>query len=392
MAQAQGNSDTAMISNDLLYFVNYKRKISPVNDVVAICEKFYSPDVVLDAKRLFFDCVGERDGMRFVSRRGENPSRANLDDLVNTMNKCDNDGISFPTFVSSDYSRIPQNDDGSVSLSQILFMMVEMKRQMNKLESRVSNSSRNDAVTRDSSTHDNSQVDLFATQTMTSTSSNPDPAPALPPPPPPSLPPPSIIVNSVERDAGADGDGVGDSSGGGAGGGAGGGGAGVTPGSPAWNRVARRRGGDREGRSGKTGGNANGRPRNQSNQRKTAESRIHANFARNRNVVIGKKPSSGAMSWSGANLTVACYIGRVDLSVSKDLIKEDLKAMDVNVIDIDENETRHGLFKSFKLVVTKKDFDFLSSEEKWPEGVVFRRFRHPRRPPESGQVDDWSAK
>ena len=96
------------------------------------------------------------------------------------------------------------------------------------------------------------------------------------------------------------------------------------------------------------------------------------------------------MSWSGANLTVSCYVGRVDLSVSKDVIKADLTNMGVNVLEIDENETRHHLFKSFKLVVTKKDFDFLSSEEKWPEGVVFRRFRHPRRPPDTGHVDDWS--
>ena len=94
------------------------------------------------------------------------------------------------------------------------------------------------------------------------------------------------------------------------------------------------------------------------------------------------------MSWSGANLTVTCYIGRVDLSVSSDVIKEDLKNMGVNVIELEPNETRHQLFKSFKLVVTKKDFDFLSSDDKWPEGVVFRRFRHPRRPPDSGHVDE----
>ena len=109
--------------------------------------------------------------------------------------------------------------------------------------------------------------------------------------------------------------------------------------------------------------------------------------SRSGNVVIGKKPSSGAMSWSGANLTVTCYIGRVDLSVDKDVIRNDLVNMGVNVIEFKPNETHHQLSKSFKLVVNRKDFEFLSSEDKWPEGVVFRRFRLPRRPPEAGQVE-----
>ena len=71
---------------------------SSVNDVVATFEAFYTPDAVLTAKRKFFDVVGEREGIRFVSRRGENPAKSNLEDLVNVMNKCDNDGIAKISF------------------------------------------------------------------------------------------------------------------------------------------------------------------------------------------------------------------------------------------------------------------------------------------------------
>ena len=119
MAKDKVNLDPAThLLNDLLYFINYKRKLNPVNNVVSTCESFYTADTILEAKRLFFDTVGDKhDGIRFVGRRGDNPARSNLEDLVTAMNKCDNDGIALPTFVSSDFSKIPQNDNGDVTLN-----------------------------------------------------------------------------------------------------------------------------------------------------------------------------------------------------------------------------------------------------------------------------------
>ena len=67
--------------NDLLYYVEFRRKIAPINDVVSTCEAFYSSEAILQAKRVFYDAVGERDGVRFVNRRGkagENPAKMNL--------------------------------------------------------------------------------------------------------------------------------------------------------------------------------------------------------------------------------------------------------------------------------------------------------------------------
>ena len=81
--------------NDLLYFVNFKRKINPIAEVVSICESFYSVDVILEAKKLFFNRVvgklDKTDGVfRFIGRQGDNPQTSNLEDLLNAMNKCDN--------------------------------------------------------------------------------------------------------------------------------------------------------------------------------------------------------------------------------------------------------------------------------------------------------------
>ena len=119
---------------------------------------------------------------------------------------------------------------------------------------------------------------------------------------------------------------------------------------------------------------------------RSAESRIMSNHSKNRNVIIGKKPSSGLMSWGGAPLTVDCYMGRVDRSVTADQIKGDIQTLGVDVVEIEPNKTRHQLFNSFKLVVRKTDFDKLNVPEVWPEGVIFRCFRRPR-PPVTGHDD-----
>ena len=127
--------------NDLLYYIDFRRKIASVNDVVATCEAFYTPEAILQAKKVFFDVVGERDGMRFVNRRGkagENAAKMNIEDLVNAMNKCDNDEISLPTFYSANYANVPHSDDGNVTLNQLLNVINGMKTQLANLEKKMS--------------------------------------------------------------------------------------------------------------------------------------------------------------------------------------------------------------------------------------------------------------
>ena len=89
-------------------------------------------------------------------------------------------------------------------------------------------------------------------------------------------------------------------------------------------------------------------------------------------------PSSGVVSWRGAPLTVDCYIGRVDLDATTEVVKAFVVAKGIEVCDIEENSTRHQRFKSFKLVIKKVDYEKLDNHDEWPEGVVFRRFWRPR--------------
>ena len=322
--------------NDLLYYVDFRRKIAPVNDVVIACEAFYTTDTILHAKKEFYDAVGEHDGMRFVNRRGENASKMNIEDLVHAMNKCDNDGISLPPFYSANYTNVPHNDDGNVSLNQLLSLINGMRIQLAGFEKKLSTSSVVSAsvsppiAPSESNTTILPSTPSFAAVASSSSVSNENAVP-------------SITQNDLTRALKLA----------------------LPP---------------------KSNPTPKSTKKIDKQKVKPIENRVLSNHARNKNVVIGKKPSSGVMSWGGAPLTIDCYIGRVDTSVSSDQIKSDVESMGVNVVDIQENQTRHHLFKSFKLVIRKTDFDRLNAPEVWPEGVVFRRFRRPR-PPTSGQVD-----
>ena len=356
--------------NNVLYFIEYKRKINPVNDVIATCESFYSPEKIVEAKKLFYNVLKEKnvEGARFIDRRDgkESAAKLNLKDIIEAMNKCDNENTVLPTFLSNDFSDIPQNSSGNVNLNQIFFMIVGMKKQIANLEKRLSDAPCSSADLTDS------------TSNSASTSESPLPASStdnhLPPAPPTDnhlQPAPLHQITADDLNTAMEkvmcGGVVGEKNGvtGGVSG-KGGGGVGVR-----WSEAAGRGAGVDSGGSVRNN-------RQQLLSGKSVENRVKSNFNRNRNIVIGKKPSSGVMSWSGADLTVDCYIGRVGFSVTSDVIKTSLVSEGIDVINIEENTTRHGLYKSFKLVVRRTDYDRLNSPEFWPEGVVFRRFRRPR--------------
>ena len=352
--------------NDLLYYVEFKRKISPVNDVVALCDAFYDADDILEAKKTLFSLIGERDSLRFVARRGksgENPSKMNLEDIIHAMNKCDNDGIALPVFVSANFAKIPQNNDGNASLNQVLYMIVEMQAQINSLERKLSSSatpSSNEITSAASGAAANDlrpAAPVFTPAAATSSETRTFAAVAVDP----------TLTASSSSAAAADTNAI----------------------AAASEGITREALSDAlltalpSGKKAASGLPPVGGRKVAKQLEGSAENRIKRNHDRNRNVVIGKKPSSGLMSFVGVPLTVECYVGRVGLSGSCDDVTNHIKTQNVDVVSIEENATQHQLFKSFKVVIKKGDFDTLNQRDAWPEGIHFRRFRRPR-PPNTG--------
>ena len=99
----------------------------------------------------------------------------------------------------------------------------------------------------------------------------------------------------------------------------------------------------------------------------------------NSSVIIGKNVSAGLVSFKGADLTVARYIGRVALGVEADTIRESLTSRSVDVVALEKIQTKHERFSSFKLVLKKSQLHLIEDASFWPEGVIIGRFWAPKK-------------
>ena len=95
-------------------------------------------------------------------------------------------------------------------------------------------------------------------------------------------------------------------------------------------------------------------------------------------IIIGKNVSAGLVSFKGADLTVARYVGRVDTSVEADVIRDSLVAKGVHVVSLDKLKNNHNRFASFKLVVKKSQLSIVEDASFWPEGVIVGRWWAPK--------------
>ena len=114
------------------------------------------------------------------------------------------------------------------------------------------------------------------------------------------------------------------------------------------------------------------RPRKDTNN-STSQNRIGKRGG-NTPIVIGKKVNTGVVSWKGADLTVARYIGRVAVGTTSDEILSSLRDKEVDVVELTPLALKHNRFLSFKLVVKKSQLQVIENEHLWPEGVVVGRF------------------
>lgn len=91
-------------------------------------------------------------------------------------------------------------------------------------------------------------------------------------------------------------------------------------------------------------------------------------------TIIGKSVKDGLISVKGADLTVNRYVGRWHNDSTSDAVKNFISKQNVTVVELEELETKHGRFKSFRLRVKKTQLSLIENEDFWPEGVILSPF------------------
>ena len=142
----------------------------------------------------------------------------------------------------------------------------------------------------------------------------------------------------------------------------------------------------RGGRRGGGGGRGGQRGRGGGHHSRTQFPRGSSNVSQSR-VIIGKKVNEGLLSVKGADLTVNKYIGRLHNDVTIEGMREFLDSQKVTVVELEQLETKHDRFKSFRLRVKRDDLKIIEEHDFWPEGVLCGPFFRPKASDERRQTN-----
>lgn len=260
----------------------------------------------------------------------------------------------MPKFASLNLNNVPMNESGNPSLGQLMAAIVDIRRKMVTTE--MLTSSINDLKYESAS----SSLVLAAS------------VDAPRPPPPPFAPDTStsnqssaaIQSNITPLSI-------------------------LSPSAPSFNAVVAassdtevRRGGRRGG----GGGRGGQRGRGGGHHSRTRFPRGSSNASQSR-VIIGKKVNEGLLSVKGADLTVNKYIGRLHNDVTIEGMREFLDSQKVTVVELEQLETKHDRFKSFRLRVKRDDLKIIEEHDFWPEGVLCGPFFRPKASDERRQTN-----
>jgi hypothetical protein len=97
-------------------------------------------------------------------------------------------------------------------------------------------------------------------------------------------------------------------------------------------------------------------------------------------MIVGKSISVGLIYIKGADLTVNRHIGCIDNSVELETLCQYVSTKDVTVVELEQLDTKHSRFKSFRLRVKKLEIRKVDDPEFWEEKIIIRPFYKPRSP------------
>ena len=385
-----------ILVNELLFFIQNKIHSTTKDSIVETCAKFYSLDEITKAISVFESALKIR-----LSKRKNADDLANklLNDLYDKIWSLDAAATQIPRFAAMDLSRVPRESENSETVAspeQILCAIHSLKTIVANLQKNMITRDILEKILQDSRSS-------FLTEMSTTTAGVPfgEVAPskeaALPSAPPmeavlPSAPSVGVTLPSAPS-------------------------AGMTlpsapplpltPTAPSLSQstssvppsVAPSTVGTESGCSTSVNDGAaistrvelSNRQYVDAIQRQNAKiprsSRSESKSAKvpkrggNTTLIIGKKVSSGVLSFKGADLTVARYVGRVAMGTSVDDIRSALESNNVDVVGLEEiTWAKHKRFKSFKLIVKKAQLEIIEDPNLWPEGVVVGRWWSPKTP------------
>lgn len=121
-----------LVINDVLCYVSTARHQMRRDDIVKVCLTFYSEDKIIKAKDLVFESFGEKP----KRRRHENRMLNEVIDLLDILERCDEENFNLPKYVADSYDSLPPTSGFEVIAQSVVSLIDEistLKREINFL-------------------------------------------------------------------------------------------------------------------------------------------------------------------------------------------------------------------------------------------------------------------
>jgi hypothetical protein len=107
------------IANDILCYLSTSRDSQAHDDIVSIAVAYYKPEVIKQAKEIFFKICNEKLTSRRATREHPNPSVPDLKDILDLFIKQEGKNICLPSFVANSYASMPPQS-GFIGIARVI--------------------------------------------------------------------------------------------------------------------------------------------------------------------------------------------------------------------------------------------------------------------------------
>lgn len=110
------------IANNLLCYISSARHKLSDHQIVENCLSYYPPEAIKRAKEIIFQAVKEKA----TWNKNKNKTRADLEDIIGLMRKCDARAYALPRFVADSYAAFPPTYGIETIRNNVSVMMSEL--------------------------------------------------------------------------------------------------------------------------------------------------------------------------------------------------------------------------------------------------------------------------
>ena len=131
LVDSNKDPDKAIIINAILCYISTARHTMKRDEIIRICMTFYSSEDIKNGKDKLFAFVSDTP----KRRRGEYRLNNEINDILDTFEKCFDENIKLPIFVADSYNSLPQSSGFDIIAQHMISLVDEINDLKKEIDS-----------------------------------------------------------------------------------------------------------------------------------------------------------------------------------------------------------------------------------------------------------------